>query len=454
MSKTIAESPLDQHLPSEDELYAAGKLALDTAAQCGASAAAVSLGSSCGLSTQVRNGDLESVEFQRDNDLGITVYFGQKRGHANTGDLKADSIKEIVQAACTIARHTQDDPAAGLPDPDRLATEFGDLGLDNPASLSVADSRRLALACESAAFAFDPRIENSEGATVNSHRSLDILMNSLGFMGSKTRTDYSLSVAVIAKSAEDMQRDYWYARDLRAEVFKQADAIGHTAAQRAVQRLNPRKLSTRQAPVLFPPELARGLIGHMLSAASGHALYRRSSFLLDRLDSALFPSQVQMVQRPHLPGRFGANWFDAEGVATKEQALIEDGHLRTWLLGSYAARKLGLSSTGNAGGVHSLEVAPTGTADQAQLMREAGSGLLLTELMGQGVNSNNGDYSRGAAGIWFENGEPAYPVAEITIAGNLLDMYRSLIAIGTDIDPHATIRCGSILLDEMTLAGS
>ena len=454
MSDSIAERPLDQDLPPEAQLYEAGQIALDLARELGASGAAVSLGSSVGLTTQVRNQTLESVEFQRDNDLGITVYFGHRRGHANTGDLRAESIREIVEAACIIARQTQDDPAAGLPEAERMATQTGDLDLDHPIALSVAQSHELALACEDAALTFDPRISNSEGASVNTHRSRDVLMNSLGFRGARTRSDYSLSVAVIARNDEDMQRDYWYRRSLDASALDAVQEVGHTAAERAVTRLSPRKLSTRRAPVLFPPNLARGLIGHMLGAISGSAVYRRASFLLDHLGQPLFPAGVQMIQRPHQPGRFGANWFDAEGVATREMPLIEDGRLCTWLLGSYSARKLGLTTTGNAGGVHALDVSPTRDADVAALMAEAGTGLLVTELMGQGVNANTGDYSRGAAGIWFENGQPAYPVAEITIAGNLIDLYRDLVAIGSDIDMDSTVRCGSILLSEMTIAGS
>ncbi len=454
MSHAIAQTPIEQDLPSEESLYDSGQTALDYARELGASAAAVNLGSSCGLSTQLRNGELESVEFQRDNDLGITVYFGQKRGHASTGDLRPESIREIVEAACVIARHTQEDPAAGLPEAEDLASHFGDLKLDHPHALSVDVSRQLAQACEDAAFAYDARVRNSEGASVHAHRSRDILMNSLGFRGSRTRSDYSLSVAVIAKNEQDMQRDYWYARDLGPTAFADPELIGRTAAQRAVDRLSPQKLGTRKAAIVFPPQLARGLIGHLISAICGGALYRRASFLLDHMDQQIFPADCNIIQRPHLAGRFGANWFDGEGVATREQALIEDGRLRSWLLGSYSARKLGLRTTGNAGGVHSLEVTPSRDIELNGLMREAGSGLLVTELMGQGVSTQTGDYSRGAAGFWFENGEAVFPVAEITIAGNLLDMYARLLACGADIDPAATIRCGSILLDQMTIAGS
>ncbi len=454
MSRNIANTPLDQQLPDAEELYASGQMALDIARQQGASGAMVSLGASTGLTTQLRNRELESVEFQRDSDLGVTVYFGQRRGHASTADLKPDSIREIVEAACVIARHTQEDPAAGLPDEDQLATRFGELDLDHPAALSVEQSRALALRCEDAAFAADPRIRNSEGATVNAHRGRDVLMNSLGFRGVRTRTDYSLSVAVIAQDEADMQRDYWYRRDLRHAAFDEPEQIGRTASERATGRLSPRKLGTRSAPVLFPPELARGLIGHLVSAASGGALYRRASFLLDSLGSAIMPTALSIRQRPHVPGRFGAGWFDGEGVATRDFSLVEEGVLQSWLLGSYAARKLGLSTTGNAGGAQTLEVSPTIEADAAALMQQAGSGLVLTELMGQGVSTSTGDYSRGAAGYWFENGEIAYPVAEITIAGNLLDMYRQIAAIGSDIDPAARILTGSILVDGMTIAGS
>ena len=453
MTQALSTTALDQELPQEQELYALGQQALDHARACGASDAAVVLGSNCGLTTSLRNRELESVEFQRDNDLSISVYFGHKRGHANTGDLKPASIREVVEAACTIAKHTQDDPAAGLPEAELLATHCPDLALDHPAALSVSASHDWALACEEAAFAVDPRISNSEGASVNAHRSRDVLMNSLGFAGCRSATDYSLSVAVIAKSAEDMQRDYWYARAMQVDALSRGDEVGRTAAQRTVRRLDPRKLKTQRAPVVFPPQLARGLIGHLLGAASGSALYRRASFLLDKLDTQLFPDCINIIQRPHVAGRYGAAWFDAEGVATREQAIIEQGYLRTWLLGSYSARKLGLTTTGNAGGVKTLEVQATTEQDQHALMQDIGTGLLVTELMGQGVNSSTGDYSRGAAGIWYENGEPAYPVAGITIASNLLDMYQSISAIGSDIDPASGVLCGSIRVDVMTIAG-
>lgn len=454
MSHALAPTPISQTLPSAEELYDAGQSALDIAKAAGASAAAVSLGSSTGLSLSLRNGNLETLEFQRDNDLGVTVYFGQRRGHASTGDLKPHSIREVVAAACTIARHTQDDPAAGLPDEATLATQFGDPELDHPAQISVADAHAVALRCEQAAYATDPLIRNSEGASFSAHRSRDVLLNSLGFRGERCGTDYSLSVAVIAGEGDAMQRDYWYERAVQAQILDQAQAIGERAARRVLERMAPRSLATQTAAVLFPPRLAKGLIGHLLGAISGSALYRRASFLLDKLDQPLFPAAMQIRQRPHQAGWYGASWFDAEGVATRERNLIEDGHLRGWLLGSYAARKLDLASTGNAGGAQSLEVAPTHSGGEAALMRQAGSGLLVTELMGQGVNTSTGDYSRGAAGIWFENGEPAYPVAGITIAGNLLDMYRELAAVGDDVDTSSTVRCGSILLSQMTIAGS
>lgn len=454
MSKAIASQAIDQKLPSEDALYELGQQALDIAKQCGASGASVSLGGSCGLTTQLRNRELESVEFQRDNDLGITVYFGQRRGHANTGDLKPASIREITEAACTIARYTQEDDAAGLPDAERLATDIGDPQADHPTALSVDQSRQWALQCEQAAFDADPRIANSEGASVNAHRGRDVLMNSDGFRGARTSTDYSLSVAVIGKSDNDMQRDYWYSRALKLGELASPESIGQIAAQRAVARLDPQKLKTQTAPVVFPPQLARGLIGHMIGAISGGALYRRASFLLDKLDQRIFPDNINIIQRPHEPGRYGCNWFDGEGVATREQAIIQNGQLKTWLLGSYSARKLGLQSTGNAGGIKATDIQATTQADQHSLMQQAGSGLLITELMGQGVNGSTGDYSRGAAGIWYENGQPAYPVAGITIAGNLLDMYANIQAIGDDIDNASTLRCGSILLGSMTIAGS
>ncbi len=452
MSTALNTVTLRQELPDQSQLREFADLALNEARRLGADAASVALGSGVGLNVNVRNRELESVEFQRDNDLGITVYFGQCRGQASSADLNSASIREVVAAACTIARHTQPDPYAGLPEAELLASNPRDLELDHPADLSVAQATELATICEAAALDADPRISNSEGANVSSHRGIDYIANSLGFRGAQATTDYSISAAVIAGSGEGMQRDYWYERGRQADIFSSGASVGQRAAQRAVARLDSRRLSTRKAAVLLPPEHARGFIGHLLSAASGGALYRRSSFLLDRLDTQVGATLLNIRQMPWIPGAYGAGWFDSEGVATREYELVRGGILASYILGSYSGRKLGLPSTGNAGGIRTLEVAPT-AGDLDSLMQQAGSGLLITELMGQGVNASTGDYSRGAAGIWFEDGSAAFPVQGITIGGNLLDLYANILAIGNDIDQRGVVRCGSILVDGLTIAG-
>lgn len=444
---------LDLSLPALSQLEAAIQLADDTARAHGASAFAVAASAHTGIDVALRTGDVESVEFQRDRDLGITVYFGQRKGHAATADFRPDAIREVVAAACAIARHTQDDPANGLPDAELLATHMPDLDLDHPTSRTLESLIDLARDCEARGMA-DAQIQASDGVQVSASRQISLLRNSLGFHGQRTGSDYGLSLTLIGEDAQGKRRDYWYAHDLQDAVFGEAGHIADTAIARVRRGLNPRQPATVDCPVIFPPELARGLIGSLLGAISGRPIYQRASFLLDALGERILPAGVQILQRPHQPRTIGSAMFDGEGVATQERALVDDGVLQGWLLGSYAARKLGLQSTGNAGGAQRTQVPATTTLDTQGLMREAGTGLLVTSLMGQGVTLTTGDYSRGATGIWFENGEPCYPVHECTIAGNLGDMLRGIEAIGADADPRSGIEVGSLWINQMTLAGS
>ncbi len=445
---------------SQRELDRLAELAEDVirrARAAGASQAEVSASIDTGLNVNVRLGEVETVEHTRDRGFGLTVYFGQRKGSASTADLNADSIQATLDQACAIARYTEEDPAAGLADAARMATAFPELDLWHPWSIDTADAIALGQRIEAAGRAH-AGITNSDGASVQVGESLSVYANSHGFVGRERGTRHSLSLSLIAGDDAGMQRDYWYDSVRSAEDFMDAKALGNKAAERTLARVGARRLSTRQAPVLFAPEIARGLIGHMVGAVSGGALYRRASFLLDHAGKQIMPSWLTIVERPHLPRGQGSGNFDAEGVATRDNVLIENGVLARYVLGSYSARKLGLQSTGNAGGIHNLVVEPGhgdgGKADDFNgMLRRLGTGLLVTEVMGQGVNTITGDYSRGAAGFWVENGAIAYPVEEITIAANLRDMLMGIVAVGGDVDKRSHLLTGSILLDRMTIAG-
>ena len=436
------------------ELESVVALALETAKKSGATQAEADASLSKGLGVTVRLGEVETVEYQRDRALGVTVYFGTRKGSASTADLGAESVRETVAKACAIARYTALDDCAGLADPQLLATDFPDLRLDFPWEITPDAAIELARECEAAGLAVDSRLGNSEGASVGSTRGVRVYGNSHGFLAGDCATSHSLSCVLLAQSGEDMQRDYWYSSTRDPADLEAPTAIGRRAAQRALARLGARRLPTCKVPVLFAPEIARGFIGHFTGAIRGGAQYRKASFLLGAAGQQVFPSWVQMQERPRLlKAMASANW-DGEGVRTRDRELVRDGVLDGYLLGSYSARKLGLQSTGNAGGLHNLLVAPSSDNDDAAaLLRRMGRGLLVTELMGQGVNGVTGDYSRGATGFWVEGGEIAYPVHEITIAGNLRDLYRNLVAIGTDIDVRGGIRCGSVLVEGFTIAG-
>jgi PmbA protein len=435
------------------DLLALVELALEEARVLGASQAEAAISMDVGLSVSVRLGEVETIEYQRDRGMAVTVYFDSRKGTASTADLGAGALRETVAKACSIARFTAADPCAGLADPDTLATSFPELDLAHPWDITPERACELALECEAAARAVDPRITNSEGAGVSTHRGVRAYGNSLGFLGAYPGTVHSLSCAVIGTDGEEMERDYWYttARDWRH--LETAASVGRHSGERAVQRLGARQLGTMRVPVLFAPEVARGLVSHFVGAVRGGSQYRRASFLLGAAGEAVFPDWFAISERPHLPQALASAPFDHEGVATRDRELVTGGVLLGYVLGTYSARKLGLRTTGNAGGTHNLLVHGRGHDFQAMLAL-MDRGLLVTELMGQGVNGVTGDYSRGAAGFWIENGRIAYPVHEVTIAGNLRDMYRGIVEVGSDVDVRGGIRTGSILVEQMTVAGA
>ena len=445
---------------SQRELGRLAELAEDVirrARVAGASQAEVSASIDTGLNVNVRLGEVETVEHTRDRGFGLTVYFGQRKGSASTADLNADSIQATLDQACAIARYTEEDPASGLADASRMATQFPELDLWHPWTIDTADAIALGQEIE-AAGRKHAGITNSDGASVQTGESLSVYANSHGFVGRERGTRHSLSLSLIAGEEAGMQRDYWYDTARSASDFMSADMLGNKAAERTLARVGARRLSTRQCPVLFAPDIARGLIGHLISAVSGGALYRQASFLLDHAGKQIMPSWLTIVERPFLLRGQGSGAFDAEGVATRDSALVENGVLARYVLGSYSARKLGLESTGNAGGIHNLLVQPGhadgGAADDFRgMLKRLGTGLWVTEVMGQGVNTITGDYSRGAAGFWVENGDIAYPVEEITIAANLRDMLAGIVAVGGDVDKRTHLLTGSILLERMTIAG-
>ena len=438
--------------PDQKALEQVVERALTLAKRGGATAAEAGVGVSTGLSVTVRLGEVESLEYQRDRSLGVTVYAGHRKGSASTANLTPEAVEETVRKALSIASFTADDEYAGLPEAELMASQLPDLDLSHPWDLEAPAAVELARRCEAAGLAHDARIRNSEGASVGTHQKLSVFGNSHGFVGGYPSTSHSVSCVVLGQENGEMQRDYWYtaARDWRA--LEDVESVGRKAAAKAVGRLGAGKMGTRKAPVLFAPELARGLIGHFTGAIGGGAQYRRSSFLLDAKGQQVFPEAISLVERPHLRGALGSAPFDGEGVATRERALVVNGVLDGYLLDSYSARKLGLVTTGNAGGVHNL-VVQGHMLDPKTLLRKLGTGLLVTEMMGQGVNPVTGDYSRGAAGFWVENGEPVRPVHEITVAGNLRAMYLGVVALGDDVDTRGAIHCGSLLIDEMTIAG-
>jgi len=436
-----------------EQLESLVKLALDEARSLGADQAEVAASQDMGLSATARLGDVENLEFTNDRGLGITVYKDKCKGNASTSDISEAAIKETVAKAFSFARLTAEDSHSGLADADRMATDILDLDLDHPWEISATEAIALAIESESAALSFDKRISNSEGATVGTNRGTRAYGNTHGFIGSYSKSSHSVSCVVLAESDGTMQRDYEYTSSRVPGDLEDAAAVGRKAAEKTLKRLGARKIKTRNAPVLFVPELARGFLGHAISAIAGGAQYRRSSFLLDAIGKKIFPDFIQIHERPHILRGVASRSYDGEGVATYDRDIVSDGVLQSYVLSSYSARRLGLESTANAGGTQNLLI-PGGETDLSQLTADMGTGLIVEELIGHGVNSVTGDYSRGVVGHWVENGEIQYPVHEVTIAGNLLDLYQRIAAVGNDQDLRSGIRCGSLLVEEMTIAGA
>ncbi|MEM7096858.1 MAG: metalloprotease PmbA [Pseudomonadota bacterium] len=420
----------------------------------GADQAEVSVSLDQGLGVSVRQGELEQVEFNQDKGFGITVYFGQRKGSASTTDSRPDAIAQTVAAAADIAKYTEEDDCSGLADPELMPDGLEDLDLFHPWEIEPDQAEALALECEAAGLSLDPNVSKSDGAQVNNQQSLRVYGNSHGFVGAYAGTRQGLSCVLIGEDNSGMQRDYWYTVSRRADQLDDAASVGRKAAERTAARMSPRKAQTGTFPVLFSPPLASGLFGHLMGAISGGALYRKSSFLLDSLGEQVLPEWLSLIERPHLRCALGSANFDGDGVATSEKAFIEQGKVANYILSSYSARKLGLQTTGNAGGVFNLDVDSTQPGlGQTELLQTLGTGLWVTELMGQGVNGVTGDYSRGAAGFWVENGQVQYPVAEVTVAGNLKDMYHKIEALGDDVDYRNNTRAPSVLIRDLTLAG-
>jgi PmbA protein len=445
-----------QAVPDRDrelgELADNAQQAIEYARQLGADCSEASASIHYGLNVNVRNGEVETLEHARDRGLGISVYINNSKGHASSGDLRSESIRACVEKAVDIARFTQADSCNGLAPADRLATEFPDLDLWHPLPLDAEATMDRALACEAAGLEH-PDVAISDGASASASYGLNVFANSDGFSGRSNGTRFGQSCVLIAGQGESMQRDYWYdSRRSFGDLEGVADT-GREAARRTVMRLGARNIPTCEVPILFAPEVASGLLGHFVGAISGGALYRNTSFLKDTVGQQLFPDWVTVSEHPFMPRGPASATFDAEGVATRERNIVENGRLTGYVLGSYSARRLGLETTGNAGGVHNLLLEP-GRFSASELMQQMGTGLLVTEVMGQGVSIVTGDYSRGAAGFWVENGEIQFPVDEVTIAGNLKDMFLNIEAAGTDVDDRSGIQTGSILLGKMTIAGS
>ncbi|SDX25574.1 metalloprotease PmbA [Nitrosomonas oligotropha] len=426
---------------------------LQHAQKGGASACETNVSDGFGQTVTVRQDAVETIEYNRDKGLSVTVYIGQKRGHASTSDFSPQAISDTVAAALSIARYTADDDCAGLAEAELLAKNYPSLDLYYPWQISVEEAIELAKQCEQAAYAADKRITNSEGATISVSESQFIYANSLGFMGGYPLSRHSISCAMIAEQGDSKQRDYWYSVARDAADLETVQSIGEKTGKRSAARLGARKIGTCEVPVLFEAPIASGLIGHFASAVSGGNLYRKSSFLLDSIGQQVFAPDIQILERPHLHKGLASGPFDDDGVATVDRNIVENGIVQGYFLGSYSARKLGMRTTGNAGGTHNL-IMQNGTAMSFDAMlKQMGTGLLVTELLGHGINAVTGDYSRGASGFWVENGAISYPVEEITIAGNLKDMFRNIVAIGNDVIVRGSKQCGSVLINRMTVAG-
>ena len=437
----------------EQTLRDAVSFAIETAQKAGATAE-VGVTKVSGLSVSTRLQEIENVEFTNDGALGISVYLGQQKGNASTSDLSEEAIKNTVEAALAIAKYTSPDDCTGLADKELMAFEAPDLELYHGASVDVEQATKLALEAEKSALEYDAKIVNSNGASFNSHTGVRVYGNTHGMLQSYLSSRYSLSCSVIGGELDQLENDYEYTVSREFDALSSADWVGQNCAKKVIARLNPQKLTTREVPVIFLNDVATGLISHLTGAISGGSLYRKSSFLLDQLGKQVLPDWFQISERPHLLKRLASTPFDSEGVRTQDLEIIQDGVLQTYLLTSYSGRKMGMQSTGHAGGIHNWLVKPNLTGGLTALLRQMSTGLLVTDVMGQGVNIVTGDYSRGAAGFWVENGEIQYPVAEITIAGQLQDMLKNIVAVADDVEHRSNIQTGSILLDKMKISGN
>ena len=437
----------------EQTLRDAVSFAIETAQKAGATAE-VGVTKVSGLSVSTRLQEIENVEFTNDGALGISVYLGQQKGNASTSDLSEEAIKNTVEAALAIAKYTSPDDCTGLADKELMAFEAPDLELYHEASVDVEQATKLALEAEKSALEYDAKIVNSNGASFNSHTGVRVYGNTHGMLQSYLSSRYSLSCSVIGGELDQLENDYEYTVSREFDALSSADWVGQNCAKKVIARLNPQKLTTREVPVIFLNDVATGLISHLTGAISGGSLYRKSSFLLDHLGKQVLPDWFQISERPHLLRRLASTPFDSEGVRTQNLEIIQDGVLQTYLLTSYSGRKMGMQSTGHAGGIHNWLVKPNLMGGLTALLRQMDTGLLATDVMGQGVNIVTGDYSRGAAGFWVENGEIQYPVAEITIAGQLQDMLKNIVAVADDVEHRSNIQTGSILLDKMKISGN
>ena len=449
MNAPHARSKLDSQ-----ELEDIVSLVITEAREQGVDQAEVAASHDIGLSATARLGSVESLEYTNDRGVGITVYKDKKKGSASTSDFSPAALRETVIKACSFAKYTAADEHAGLANKSLMAGDIPDLDLMHEWDIESGEAIRIAVDCEDAARAYDKRVTNSEGATVTTSSGIRAYGNTHGFLAAYPKSGHSISCIVVGEANGDMERDYWYSSARDAADLEAPNEIGRTAARRTVQRLGSRKIKTDKAPVLFAPEVARGFIGHAIGALSGSAQYRRASFLLNAAGEKIFPDFLQIKERPHIPKAMASAPFDAEGVALHDRDLVVDGVLQGYFLSSYSARRLGLETTGNAGGPHNLLVEGGTDDDLESLVKSMDRGLLVHELIGQGVNGVTGDYSRGAVGYWIEKGEVSYPVHEITIAGNLKDLYQRIAALGVDQDLRSGIRCGSLLVESMTIAGA
>jgi PmbA protein len=443
---------LENRIDLATEFQAMAEHLLEAAKAKGATAAELDIEKGTGLSVEVRMGQVDKLQYHRDQGINLTVYFGHRKGFASSGDFSPQALADTLDAACRIARYTSEDDFNGLADADQMATEFPKLDLYHPWELGADQAIEMALQAESVAREHDKRIVNSEGAGVDSYAGMSLYANTHDFMGIRHSTRHSLSCSVVAQDGDSMQRDYWYSVSRVPSLLESADTVGAEAAQRTVRRLNARSLSTREAPVLFVPQVARGLVGHLIGAISGSSQYRKASFLLNAVGQQVFPDFVHLREDPFIRQALGSRSYDSEGVATRARDIVRDGVIQEYFLGSYSARKLGLKTTGSASGSSNLLLADTGMSF-VDLLQQMGTGLMVTELIGSGVNGITGDYSRGAVGYWVENGMIVHPVEEVTIAGNLKDMFKGIVGIGDDVDEKGGIRTGSILIDKMTIAG-